>query len=167
MKQLSLILFIHLLLIPVCPQISYSATYTIFMHAGGTVEASHYVIEGDNLKVFLKTPQDAFIVFPRAYVDKIVKEEEEEKKEVVENKLELCDVVGCAANYRRCCENLNNWTKRMKSGCDRVDNSRKKSDKNQDYYANECEKYKKKVSFWEAECPSCAIVSSCCGWNWD
>jgi hypothetical protein len=162
MKQAALILFIHLLFLTFLTQISYCATYTIFMRDGGTIEASRYVIEGDSLKVFLITPKDAIVVFFRAYVDKIIKNEEEDSKKtsvILEKKLEMCDVVGCSANYHSCCKKVHDWTKRMESTC--------KEAEKRESYVSVCEQNRKKVSFWEAECQSCYIVSSCCGWNWD
>ena len=171
MKQVTLCLLISLLLVPFSPKIIYSAPYTIFMHDGGTVEASHYEIEGDKIKVFLQSPKDAIIDFPKAYVDKIIKNKEEEsnkkKNVILEQKMELCDVVGCASDYRRCCEKLNNSTKHMKSNCDKAENTKINDITSKGYYLSHCERYKKEVNFWESQCPSCYIVSSCCGWDFD
>ena len=162
MRPIVLSLIVLILLITCSAEVIYSAQYTIILHNGGTIEASDYLIRGDSIKVLSEQSNGAIIDIRRDDVEKIIKNKEDATNKtsdiIVKKRLELCDTINCTSNYYySCCENVNSWTKRMKSACDQ-------SEKRQSY-EDVCKKYKKEVSFWENQCPSCYIASSCCGWK--
>ncbi len=167
MKQVVLFLSIHFLLIPFSPPMIYSAEYTISMRDGGNVEASHYVIEGDSLKVFLETPKDAIVIFPRAYVNKIIKNKKIEKNKVSNNNKNnpagLCETENIRCDQYYCCHELDIMQAEMGSACNFVeDPSNGGNDWNREYQKNNCIRHKKKMARMEESCPNCYVVKMCC-----
>jgi hypothetical protein len=167
MKKPVMLFVITILLIIYSAEVIYSAEYTIFMRDGGTFEASRYVIEGDSLKVFLKTPKDAIVVFPRAYVDKIVKNEDEETNRVSNNNKkkhgELCDAENIRCDQYYCCHELDIMQTEMASACDFVEEPRNSAnDQNREYRKNNCIRHKRKMASVEESCPNCYVVKMCC-----
>ena len=167
MKQLTLLFFINLLIIPFFSKVIYSATYTIYMHDGGTVEASHYLIEGDTIKVLLQSPKDAIIDFPRAYVDKIVKNEEEETNKANEKK-EINPTGLCETNNINCdeyywCHELAVLRDKMETVCDKAEIPRNYRDNlnREDNFKN-CRRYKIDVHHMEENYQNCNVVNICC-----
>jgi hypothetical protein len=165
MKKAALLFGILILLITYFAEVTYSASYTIFMHDGGTIEASHYVIEGDSLKVFLQAPKDAIAVFPRTYVDKIVKNVDEEiKPNENERKRDgLCETqhVNCDQYY--CCHQLDIMQAEIGSACNFVEEpGNSGNDRNREYRKNNCIRHKRKITNMEESCPDCYVVKTCC-----